>query len=380
MVRSLQISEFCKTGSGTTPLRGKAEYYQDGKYPWVKSGELRENIIYDTEEKVTELALDKTSLKLVPKGAILLAMYGATVGRSALLGIDATTNQAICHIIPDPKVANTNYLLRYLQYRVPTLIYQAQGGAQPNINQQIIKRQQIPLPPMEEQRRIAAILDKADELRCKRRRALARLDDLLQSVFLELFGDPLNPEQKENYVSLSSFAEIIMGQSPPGSSYNDRGEGVPLLNGPTEFGKRYPTEKQWTSEPKRFSEAGDILFCVRGATAGRLNFGDKKYCIGRGVAAIRPKPELKSSRNFLYIVLDRYYPYFQNKGVGSTFINISRSELSEVQVPNSSLEDILMFQSVYEQISQVKENFESQQEKLDRLFGSLQQRAFRGEL
>ena len=380
MVRSLRISEFCKTGSGTTPLRRKTEYYQDGKYPWVKSGELRENIILDTEEKVTELALEKTSLKLVPKGAILLAMYGATVGRSALLGVDATTNQAICHIIPDPNIANTNYLLRYLQYRVSTLIAQAKGGAQPNINQQIIKRQPIPLPPLDEQRRIAAILDKADELRQKRRRALARLDDLLQSVFLEMFGDPLNPENKDNFVPLSSFAEIIMGQSPPGSSYNDTGEGVPLLNGPTEFGKRYPTEKQWTTKPKRFSQTGDILFCVRGATAGRLNLSDKEYCIGRGVAAIRTKTEFKSSRSFLYVVLDRYYTYFQNKGVGSTFININRSELSDVQIPNASNEDIERFQTVYDNFVEMKNAFEAQQRKLDALFGSLQQRAFRGEL
>src|SRR5271157_5787599 len=96
------ISEFCQTGSGITPSRQRTDYY-GGAIPWVKSGELRESEIFQTEEYVTDNALSETALKLIPAGALLVAMYGATVGRVGLLGIQATTNQAVCHIVPDSK-------------------------------------------------------------------------------------------------------------------------------------------------------------------------------------------------------------------------------------------------------------------------------------
>ena len=101
--RRVPISEFCRTGSGTTPPRSNADAYYGGGIPWVKSGELREGEISKTEETVTELALQETPLKVAPAGALLVAMYGATVGRVGILKVPATTNQAICHIVPDPK-------------------------------------------------------------------------------------------------------------------------------------------------------------------------------------------------------------------------------------------------------------------------------------
>jgi type I restriction enzyme, S subunit len=193
--RNLPIKSFCKTGSGGTPSRQKIDrYYENGVIPWVKSGELRESVILDTEEKITDLALKETSVKMVPKGALLVAMYGATIGRIATLGVDATTNQAVCHIIPDINIADPRYLFYALSNQVPTWINQGVGGAQPNISQQIIKETKVPLPPIAEQKRIAAILDKADAVRRKRREAIRLTEELLRSTFLEMFGDPVtNP-------------------------------------------------------------------------------------------------------------------------------------------------------------------------------------------
>jgi type I restriction enzyme S subunit len=156
-------------------------YYENGTIPWVKSGELRENIITETSEHVTDAALRETSIKLVPAGALLLALYGATVGRLGILGVEATTNQAVCHIIPDPEKANVRYLFHALSNQVPNLIARGVGGAQPNISQGIVKELALMLPPLAEQKRIAAILDAADALRTKRRETLAQLDALLQS-------------------------------------------------------------------------------------------------------------------------------------------------------------------------------------------------------
>ena len=212
-VVTARLSDFCATGSGGTPSRSKLDrYYEGGTIPWIKSGELRESVIKHAEEYVTDAALRESSIKLVPCGAILLAMYGATVGRLGILGIEATTNQAVCHIVPDPRVADTQYLYRALSSQVPSLISMGVGGAQPNINQGIIKGLVVPLPPLPEQRRIAAILDQADALRAKRREALAQLDRLTQSIFIEMFGDPVsNPKGWPDALTLGEVADIASG-------------------------------------------------------------------------------------------------------------------------------------------------------------------------
>lgn len=238
-----------------------------------------------------------------------------------------------------------------------------------------LKAVEVPVPPVEDQRRIAAILDAADDLRAKRQEALAKLDTLTQAIFLDMFGDPFSPETEA--ASLSELAEIVMGQSPPGESYNEGGEGVPLLNGPTEFGARTPTAVQWTSAPTRMSEPGDILFCVRGATAGRLNWSDRQYCLGRGLAAIRVPA---SRREFVYRVLDAYYPRFQAAGVGSTFINISKKELHAVPVPVASSEDTEDYERHQRHVNDLKTTMLVASQAQDALLTSLQQRAFAGEL
>ena len=114
------LGEFCRTGSGGTPSRSKPEYYDAGTVPWVKSGELRDSIILDTAEKISEVATRETNARPVPKNAVLVAMYGATVGKTAILGIEATTNQAVCHIIPNDQTAN----FRFVWYAVRSCLDQ----------------------------------------------------------------------------------------------------------------------------------------------------------------------------------------------------------------------------------------------------------------
>lgn len=191
--KTVRIADFCATGTGGTPSRSSIErYYEGGTIPWVKSGELRETIINETEEHITEAALRETNVKLVPAGALLLAMYGATVGRLGILGVSATTNQAVCHIIPDPKVAEVRYIFHALRNQVSNLIARGVGGAQPNISQGIVRDLVLPIPPLPEQRRIAEVLDRAEALLAKRRAALAQLDMLTQAIFMRITSS--NPE------------------------------------------------------------------------------------------------------------------------------------------------------------------------------------------
>ena len=142
-----KITDFCDTGSGGTPSRRKADLYYGGDIPWIKSGELNDSVLFKTDETITNKGLEESSAKLVPAGSILIAMYGATVGKTAFLGINATTNQAICNIQPNPEIIENNFLWYFLKSNIKELLQKRVGGAQPNISQQIIKEIKAPIPP-----------------------------------------------------------------------------------------------------------------------------------------------------------------------------------------------------------------------------------------
>ncbi|HEA1099215.1 TPA: restriction endonuclease subunit S, partial [Escherichia coli] len=190
--RYLKIEDFCSTGSGGTPSRSKPEYYEGGDIPWIKSGDLKDSKIYEANEYITAAGLENSSAKIVEKDSILIAMYGATVGRLAILGINAATNQAICNIRPDTTIADMKYLYYFLKSKFSYFVENAVGGAQPNISQGLIKSLEVPLPSLDEQKRIADILDKAAGVCQKREQAIKLADDFLRAKFLEMFGTPAN--------------------------------------------------------------------------------------------------------------------------------------------------------------------------------------------
>lgn len=130
---------------------------------------------------------------------------------------------------------------------------------------------------------------------------------------------------------LSQVAEINMGQAPEGEHYNDIEDGLPLLAGAADFGDEYPSPKKWSRVAPKQSQVGDILLCIR-ATIGTLNWSDKSYCLGRGVAGIRPNQD-KIVPEYLYGVLEMQKSYMESRGTGSTFKQITSSELAKVPVP-----------------------------------------------
>lgn len=156
--QSLPIKDFAHTTSGGTPKRGVVEYY-NGDVPWVKSGDLNDGHLNKVDEYITELGLEESSAKLFKPGTLLIALYGATIGRLSILNFEASTNQAVCGISV-PENVEVKYLFYYLLSIRQKLIDQGKGGAQPNINQQIIKETVVPLAPPEQQKRIVAKIEK----------------------------------------------------------------------------------------------------------------------------------------------------------------------------------------------------------------------------
>ena len=353
----------------------------DGAFTYVDISSIDQHAKAVSEpSSVDAIEAPSRARQLIASGDVLVSTVRPNLNAVAYVKPEldgATASTGYCVLRPRPSDLDGRYLFHWVR-AVPFigyLVQRATGASYPAVSDKIVKEAPIPLPTIEEQRRIAAVLDAAEALRAKRRQSLTKLDSLTQAVFLDMFGDPLHPNA--NTVALVDMAEIVMGQSPPGNTYNERGDGVPLLNGPVEFGDEHPTPVQWTTMPTRMSKAGDILFCVRGATAGRLNWSDANYCLGRGLAAIRTEA---SRRAFLFHVLDARYARFQLSGVGSTFINIGKSDLQGVPVPAADSRLMLQYERVHSKMSAQRTNLKASLSQFDMLFASLQQRAFRGEL
>ena len=148
----VRLGEVGDWGSGATPSRSHPEYY-GGNIPWLKTGDLNDSYIYSVPEYITDKAIQETSVRLNPVGSVLIAMYGATIGKLGIAKIPLTTNQACCACLPLGKFYN-RYLFYFLMYQKPFFIKQGEGGAQPNISKEKIIATIMPIPPLEEQYRI----------------------------------------------------------------------------------------------------------------------------------------------------------------------------------------------------------------------------------
>ncbi|MDR2600192.1 MAG: restriction endonuclease subunit S [Oscillospiraceae bacterium] len=162
-----------KWGSGGTPSRKNSDYY-GGDIFWIKTGELNNTFIHNTEEKITELALEESSAKIFPKNTIVIAMYGATIGKVAIMAVPAATNQACACGVPSDALY-FKFFFYYALSQKDSFIKKGKGGAQPNISQEIIKAHNIPLPPLPEQHRI---IERIESLFQK----LNRAKELVQSA------------------------------------------------------------------------------------------------------------------------------------------------------------------------------------------------------
>lgn len=149
--------------AGGTPSRSRPEFFGGG-IPWVKSGELGDRVVHSTGETLTEAGLNASSAKILPAGTLLVAMYGATAGATGILGIPASTNQAVCAIQPVEGSFIPEFLRHYLILSRDRLLSARHGGAQPNLSQQILRGVQVATPPVEEQKEIAVRLVAVDNV------------------------------------------------------------------------------------------------------------------------------------------------------------------------------------------------------------------------
>lgn len=267
------LGDLSKTTSGGTPSRKRKDYY-NGTIPWVKSGELNDNYIEGTEEHITTEGLNNSSAKLFPAGTLLIALYGATVGKTSILRIKASTNQAVCGITPGAELV-TEYLRYHLVFQRPELLSHRHGGAQPNISQQILRNFEVDYPSLSEQKKIAHILSMVQRAIEAQERIIQTTTELKKALMQKLFTEGLrNEPQKQTEIGpvpeswevmeLEHKAESFQYGTSVKCGYETEGKSV--LRIPNIVGGHVDINDIKFGNPKRnelgklILQAGDLLF------------------------------------------------------------------------------------------------------------------------
>ncbi|MFT6334279.1 MAG: type I restriction enzyme S subunit [Halioglobus sp.] len=381
----VKLGDLFTISSGGTPSRKKSEYF-GGTIPWVKTGDLKGKFVNTPSENITNQGLENSSAKLFPKDTVLLAMYGATIGACSIMTFQGATNQACAALLPSDN-CNENYLYYFLEGNKTQIIRMGVGGAQPNISAGLIKKIKIPLPPLQSQKEIADLLDTADALRQKTQAQLDALDELAQSVFLEMFGDPVTNEKGWEVRTVKQLCTKVTDgthHSPPltenGFKYvtakHVKKDGV-IFNGKETF----ISEKHHREIYSRCSpEKGDILYIKDGATTG--------------VAAINPFKEeisllsslalLKLNNdhcNSYYIVAwlnsektKEYLRYTYMSGAAITRFTLKKINSFKVPTPPLDLQN--QFATIIENIEAQKASLKASLKESEDLFGCLLQEVF----
>ncbi len=242
----------------------------------------------------------------------------------------------------------------------------------------------IPLPPLPEQQKIAAVLSAVQEAKEKTEAVIDVAKALKKSMMKHLFTyGPVSPEETETVplketeigpvpedwevVRLGDVAEIIMGQSPPGSSYNERGEGLPFLQGKAEFGSLHPKHIKYTTAPMKIAPKNSVLLSVR-APVGDVNISEIEYCIGRGLSSL----SLPTGSNiFLFYMLNHLEKELEKEGTGSTFKAITKSKLINLLLPLPPLPIQQKIAFILSAIDAKIEAEENKKKALEELFKSL---------
>ena len=242
--------------AGATPSRTNSDYY-GGDVPWLKTGDLNDSYVNEIPETITKLALEKTSVRLNPVGSVLMAMYGATIGKLGILAVEATTNQACCACIPYDGIYNI-FLFYYLMANRSRFIKMGEGGAQPNISKDKIVNSLIAIPPLAEQKRIVAKIEELLPYIDRYEKAWSRLKDFnkrfptdMQKSILQLaIQGKLVPQRPEEGTGEALYQQIqAEKQSLIRSGKLKKEKSLPEIT-PDEIPFEIPESWKWV----RFSE------------------------------------------------------------------------------------------------------------------------------
>ena len=330
MMRTVLLGDIVRIRRGASP-RPIQDYIQSTPgVPWVKIADAtsaNSRFISSTKEYIKEDGRRK-SVEVSP-GTLILS-NSATPGLPMIMKIEACVHDGWL-VLDELKGVDRDWLYYFLLNRREISAKAASGSVFSNLKTDIVRRFEVLLPPIGQQKKIANILGSLDEKIDLNRRMNETLEQLGQALFRHYFVD--NPEAKNwDEGTLGDIMNITMGQSPPGKSYNNNGDGVVFYQGRADFGLRYPNMRLFTTDPKRFAKVGDVLLTVR-APVGDVNQASERCCIGRGLAAISSRTGAVSFCYYYCHQLKADFLEYNSEGTVFGSINSKQLKALKLKIP-----------------------------------------------
>ena len=371
-----KLGEICTIQSGGTPSRSNRDYWDNGTIPWVKISDFSGKYLDHASEKITQAGLDGSSAKIFPKGTILYTIF-ATLGETCILDVDAATNQAIAGLKLIDDSVSLDYLYYYLLSKKEYVNDIGRGVAQNNINMKILREMEIIIPPRDTQGKITDALNKLFNLIALRKEQLAKLDQLVKSRFIEMFGDKGYPED-----SLLNLCNIIdyRGKTPEKVEY-----GLPFITAknirmhqmnlePREYISKETYDKVMV---RGFPKEGDVVFTTEAPLGNvcRIPYFDTEFYIGQRIVTLQTE---KLEPIYLEYALsaDDFKMKYMGKSSGSTVTGIRVRLLEQLTIPVPPIELQEQFAAFVEQTDKSKFELKQSLEKLETLKKSLMQQYF----
>lgn len=393
-MRQEKLSELLEISIGRTPSRNESNYWGKG-HRWVSIRDLNSKTVTETKEQITDLAVEEARCKIVRKGTLLFS-FKLTIGKMAFAGCDLFTNEAIAaFLIKDERRLNSEFLYYALQSATYGGSNQAAMGK--TLNSKSLAEIQIPLPPLNDQIRIAYLLGKVEGLIAERKKNLQQLDDLLKSKFLDMFGDPVRNEKKWD---IKTLPQLVL----PGRNSLKRGpfggalkkeifvetgylvfEQNHALNNDYSFARYFVTEEKYQELIDFKVVPGDVLVSCSGVYLGKLSLvpaGARPGIINQALLKISLDPQKIRHMFFIYVFgspqfKSKYFP--SNRG-GAIPNLPPMSVMKEIPFICPPLELQQEFGDLFERVSGLKSQYQQSLFDLESLFGALSQLAFKGEL
>lgn len=339
----------------------------DAGFPYIAIPQLKDGHLDLTDvRRISEADFIEWTKKLKPRAHDVIVVRRCNSGDSALIppDLDCAIGQNLVVLRSESGVVHPKFLrwlVRGPEWWDQVGKYINVGAVFDSLRCRDIPNFELTVPPVAEQVAIAEVLDALDDRIALLRETNATLESIAQALFKSWFVDfdpvraksqglapagmdeataALFPDGFEEsalgqvpagwrWDRLESIADVVMGLSPTGDSYNSDGAGVPLVNGPVEYGEYFPVRTKWTTSATRMAAHHDLILCVRGSTTGRRVVSDGDYCIGRGVCAIRCKLGLHT---FIYKTVDAGLSRLLTKTTGSVFPSLSAPDIKQFLV------------------------------------------------
>ena len=381
MMEYRRIGDLTTVITGGTPSTNVPEYWEDGNIPWLQSGCCQNCDVEHAEKCITQLGYDNSSTKMMPSDTVMIALTGATAGKIGYLKFNACGNQSITGILPCDML-DQKYLFYFLLSQRDKILADCVGGAQAHISQGYVKDILVPVLPLVEQKVISKNMSIIDELIFLRKQQLSKLDELVKSRFIEMFGDVAN-SPKYSGIPLGAVCTTLSGGTPT-TKVPEYYEGdIPWISTPYlgnnhidgSSAKAYITEDAIKNSATHLIPENTIMFGIR-VGVGKSSIIDEPMCANQDIVALMGIDTSKYNLLFVKHVLDGYQSHFDSIKKGATILGITTEDLKKVLIPVVDMNVQNRFASFVEQTDKSKLEIQKSLNQLETLKKALMQKYF----